>query len=105
MSSNFTVTVSGGDAEENSQLSNMIQSCLVEKGFYNVGTVSSDCDDFPSGVNLYDAVLARNPELLSASITIVGESGVSVFDRESAVIASMSGQRNSPFQSAYSHLN
>lgn len=64
----LTITVSGGDAEENEQLSNVVSACLREHRFTDVRV---DAAGRQGGYSLADLARTMHPAFLNTPVRIV----------------------------------
>jgi len=85
------VTVSGGDIEENRQLSTMVHACLQERGFTNVAI--NHLDTFQNAalreVSIFDLIRSMNPEVFDTPIMVVGETDEDIRAAECAALDGM----------------
>lgn len=86
-----TVTVSGGNMEENRQFSTMVFACLQEKGFTNVSINSADVVQGVGhdGLSIFDLVRGMNPEAFDTPIVVLGETDEDIRAAEYAAMESM----------------
>lgn len=83
----MTISVSGGDTEENSQISSIIYSCLLERGFSAVSINTFDAFEEAKGLSIYDSIRAARPDLFTTPISIHSEREADTFTKESVAIA------------------
>lgn len=96
-----TITVSGGDIEENRQLSSMVHACLQEKGFTNASINALDMvrSQGQNELSIFDLVRSMNPEVYDKPIMVVGETDEDIRVAETAAMDSLFG--SSAYQPAH----
>ncbi len=98
-----TVVVSGGNVDENRQLTTIVNACLAEKGFTNVSINHADIASLPGqgDLSICDLIRSMNPELFDTPIFVMGENDEDIFVAEREAMQSLSQMTQQHTPSTY----
>lgn len=86
-----TIVVSGGNVDENRQLTSIVNACLLEKGFTNVSINHADTVSMPGqgDLSIFDLIRSMNPELFDTPVFVMGENDEDIYMAEREAMHSL----------------